>query len=161
MGNIDEYDPWVPYKKDRSVIPERVKAMRDRMVGPPEPEPEIDPYEQARKEEMHKIMFEERGSAYLSDRYKEFMSPEVFQRANDRIKNKKRNKYSNYTSGGSTRETFPRSRGNNLKNLEDYSVNITYEAYERLLDPVIGRDEEINSLVKVLIGKQETGVIYM
>jgi ATP-dependent Clp protease ATP-binding subunit ClpC len=176
MGNIDEYDPWVPYKKDRSVISERVRAMRDRIVGPPKPEPEEEfdiyygeygnalgkatkaAYEQSRKEEMDKVRFEERGPDGMPERYKEFMLPEVFEAGNKRIK-KKNKKYSNYTSGESARETFPRSRGNNLKNLEDYSVNITYEAYERLLDPVIGRDDVIQDLIKVLARRRKNNPV--
>lgn len=50
----------------------------------------------------------------------------------------------------SGRASFRRSRDNKIKNLEDYSINITNEAREKLLDPVIGRDEVILDLIKVL-----------
>lgn len=177
MGNIDEYDPWVPYKHDRSVLPERVAQMRDRIVGPPEPEPDNDPfdvyygdeysykvsratrdqYEKARQEEMREVQFEERKIDGVPERYREYIDSDTFEAA--RGKKKRKQKYSSYTPGESVRETFPRSRGNNLKNLEDYSVNITYEAYERLLDPVIGRDDVIQDLIKVLARRRKNNPV--
>ena len=51
-----------------------------------------------------------------------------------------------------------RSRPTNLRLLE-HSVNISEEAEKKLLDPVIGRDEEIQDLVKVLARRRKNNPV--
>jgi ATPases with chaperone activity, ATP-binding subunit len=44
----------------------------------------------------------------------------------------------------------------NFESLEKYGVDLTAEALDGKLDPVIGRDEEINRMMQILIRKTKT-----
>jgi ATP-dependent Clp protease ATP-binding subunit ClpC len=48
---------------------------------------------------------------------------------------------------------------NRNKGLKDFSENLTEKAKKQLLDPVIGRDEEINCLVKVLARRRKNNPV--
>jgi ATP-dependent Clp protease ATP-binding subunit ClpC len=54
---------------------------------------------------------------------------------------------------------FRGSNRSKKKGLADFSVNLTSEAQDKLLDPVIGRDEEIQNLVKVLARRRKNNPV--
>ncbi len=49
----------------------------------------------------------------------------------------------------------------NLESLEKYGVDLTKKAMENALDPVIGRDEEINRMMQILIRKTKNNLILL
>lgn len=48
-----------------------------------------------------------------------------------------------------------------LESLEKYGVDLTKKAFDGLLDPVIGRDEEINRMMQILIRKTKNNPILL
>ena len=153
MGDIEEYGPWMPSTRDRSVVPERLIKERKRLYGDIEIEEDDDPFD------------EWYGDVDIDVRYdfnKKDTTPRKRARpydpwgpyASDRKNPKKRvpSGYSRSENLGSAlaRDSFRRARDKKSKSLADYSINITHEANEKLLDPVIGRDQEIQNLIKVL-----------
>ena len=49
----------------------------------------------------------------------------------------------------------------NLESLEKFGVDLTQKALEGKLDPVIGRDEEINHMMQILIRKTKNNPILL
>lgn len=54
-----------------------------------------------------------------------------------------------------------KSSDENLESLEKYGIDLTQKALEGLLDPVIGRDEEITRMMQILIRKTKNNPILL
>ncbi len=81
------------------------------------------------------------------------------------------NLFSKYLDLSELRKTFEAMRGGakidsqsgdeNLESLEKFGVDLTKKALEGKLDPVIGRDEEINHMMQILIRKTKNNPILL
>jgi ATP-dependent Clp protease ATP-binding subunit ClpC len=169
IEDIETYGP-IPPKPPRPVTPgmKRIIAERERIYGPAKIDPDEDDeyYDQTqyygrdgvdpnKRYKSRKTRVPEddpwsRSGRSLKDRTEGELQRQMEERQ-QAIRRLREHLAAAAEEGRPNYKKRSRNKRNNkIKNLEDYGVNITREARDKLLDPVIGRDEEILTLIKVL-----------